>query len=77
MVKFQGCRIHIIRYLGDTLAPSSPSSILIETPLAREAGQENELSIAPISLTDSKFDQLRLCTNLKQGMLKGEVSLYC
>ncbi len=40
--------MHITRYLGSALAPSSHCSILIETTLSSEAGQENDLSIAPV-----------------------------
>ncbi len=49
-----------IQYLGGVLAPSSHCRILIETPLVREASRENDLSIAPMGLTDLKFEQLRL-----------------
>ncbi len=40
-------------YLGGVLAPLSHCSMLIETPLAVEAGQENDLSIAPVLTMDS------------------------
>jgi len=48
--------MHIIRYLGGVLAPSSHCSILIETPLAGKDYWENDLSIAPMGSTN----QLRL-----------------
>jgi hypothetical protein len=35
----------------------------LRTPLAPEARWENDLSIAPIGLTNSKFDQLGLYPN--------------
>ncbi len=56
--------MHVIRYLG-VLAPSSNCSILIETPpLAGKACWENDLSVAPMGLTNSKFDQLGLYQEL-------------
>jgi hypothetical protein len=51
--------MHIIRYSRDVLAPSSNCSIFIETPLlAGFASQDNGLSIAPIGLTNIKFEHL-------------------
>jgi hypothetical protein len=61
MVDFQVHMMHIIRYLGGVLAPSSHCSILIETPLAGKASQENNLSIAAMGSNNSKFNQFGLC----------------
>jgi hypothetical protein len=57
MVK--GCvhLMHITRYLGSVLTPSSHYGILNETTLSGEAGCENDLSIAAMGSTNSKFDQ--------------------
>ncbi len=50
----------IITYIGGILVPSRHCSILIETPLDGKARRVNDLSIAPIGSTNSKFNQLRL-----------------
>jgi hypothetical protein len=53
--------MHIIRYLGSVLAPSTVASLL--RPLAIKANWENDLSTVPIGLTNSKYDQLVLFQN--------------
>jgi hypothetical protein len=60
MVKFQVHQTHTKKYSGDVLAPCSHCSIPIETPCADKHIQKNDLRIALISLTNSKFDQLGL-----------------
>ncbi len=47
-------------YLEGILAPYSHCSILIETPMVSKAGRDNDVSIVPMGLTNSKFDQLVL-----------------
>jgi hypothetical protein len=59
MNQISSCQLvfYHIRYLGGVQAPSSHGSIAIETPLTSEANWENGLSIAPMGLTDLKFNQ--------------------
>jgi hypothetical protein len=47
-----------IRYLGGNLAPASHRRILTDYPLAGKAGWENDLSLAQMGSTNSKFVQL-------------------
>jgi hypothetical protein len=48
----------IIRLIGGGLAPYSPTvGILMENPLVGKARQENDLSRAPMDLTNSEFDE--------------------
>ncbi len=60
MVEFQVYQTRVMRYLEGVLAPSSHSSILIVTPVASKAGRGNDLRVAPMGSTNSKFHQLRL-----------------
>jgi hypothetical protein len=61
--------MQIKRYFRGVLATSSHCSILIETPLAGEASWENDLSVAPMGLNNSKFDQLGLCYVFREDSL--------
>jgi hypothetical protein len=60
----------IITYIGGILVPSRHCSILIETPLVGKARWENDLSIALMGSTNSKFNQRRLYLELKFFVLR-------
>ncbi len=53
--------------IGGALAKTSHRSILIEIPKAGKAGQENDLSIAPMCLTNLQLAQLGDCYILKSA----------
>jgi len=60
--KFQVCQTHIITYLRSNLAPSNNCSVIFRPApppaLAGKVGQENNVSIAQMGLTNLQFDQL-------------------
>jgi hypothetical protein len=58
LAKFCVRQTHIIMYLRG--APSSHFRVLIKNPLNGKVCLENDLSVAPIGLSNLKYDQLWL-----------------